>query len=111
MYSRYCTPEGIMVLGCSGNCKLSFDTDTIVGNYSYNEKLSGSIGFGGGVGEADKTNGKFSASIGWSNVNEMTEDGAHIFTMSEVLLSLQNYETRYTITCSGQMLRLHISDV
>ena len=74
-----------MVLGCSGNCKLSFDTDIINGNYSYNEKLSGSIGIEVGGGSED-VNGKFGASIGWNHVNQMTEGGAHVFTMTEVFL-------------------------
>ena len=41
-----------MILGCSGNCKLSFDTDIIQGNFSYNEKLSGSVGIGASVAGA-----------------------------------------------------------
>ena len=54
-----------MILGCSGNCKLSFDTDIIQGNYSYNEKLSGSVGIGASVaGASNKVNGSFSASVG-----------------------------------------------
>merc|ERR1711936_1374633 len=45
---RYCTPEGISLLKCSGNWQLSFQTDFISGTYSYNEKMEGSIGIGGG---------------------------------------------------------------
>ena len=84
---RYCTPEGISVLKCSGNCQLSFQTDYIAGTYSYNEKMSGSIGVGGG-GSAGGVNGSFSASVGWHHVNDMTTNGANLFTMSEVLICI-----------------------
>ena len=78
-----------MVLGCSGNCKLSFNTDVISGNYSYDEKLSGSVGIGGGSSVAgNKVNGSFGASIGWNHVNQMTEGGKNVFTMSEVIILL-----------------------
>ena len=85
--NRYCTPEGISVLKCSGNCQLSFQTDFISGTYSYNEKMEGSIGIGAGSEVAgNKVNGSFSASVGWHHVNEMTENGANLFTMSEVII-------------------------
>jgi len=81
---RYCTPEGISLLSCSGNCALTFNTDFIFGTYSYNEDLSGKVGIGVGVsGAGNKVNGSFSGSIGWHHVNDMTENGANAFTMSE----------------------------
>ena len=46
---RYCIPDGISVLSCVGNCDLTFQTDFIFGNYSYNENLSGKVGVGVGV--------------------------------------------------------------
>ena len=87
MISRYCTPDGISILSCVGNCDLTFHTDFIFGNYSYNENLSGKVGVGVGVsGAGNKVNGSFSASVGWHHVNEMTESGANLFTMSEVII-------------------------
>jgi len=80
---RYCTPEGISLLKCSGNCQLSFQTDFISGTYSYHEKMSGSVGVGGSAGTG-KVNGSFGASIGWNHVNDMTTGGANLFTMSEI---------------------------
>jgi len=81
---RYCTPEGISLLSCSGNCALTFSTDFIYGTYSYHEDLSGKVGVGVGVsGAGNKVNGSFGASIGWNHVNDMTEKGANIFTMAE----------------------------
>ena len=80
---RYCTPEGISVLKCSGNCQLSFQTDFIAGTYSYHEKMSGSIGVGGN----GSAGGSFGASIGWHHVNDMTTGGANLFTMSEVIIN------------------------
>jgi len=81
---RYCTPDGISVLSCVGNCDLTFQTDFIFGNYSYNENLSGKVGVGVDVsGAGNKVNGSFSASVGWHHVNEMTENSANMFTMSE----------------------------
>ena len=90
--SRYCTPDGISILSCVGNCDLTFHTDFIFGNYSYNENLSGKVGVGVGVsGAGNKVNGSFSASVGWHHVNEMTESGANLFTMSEVIIHFVFY--------------------
>ena len=79
---RYCTPDGLSLLSCFGNCDLSFNTDEIYGTYSYNEKLSGSFGLGVEIGVGDAV-GKFGASIGWSHVEKYTENGSNIFTQSE----------------------------
>ena len=47
--------------------------------------MEGSIGIGGGSNLAgNKVNGSFSASVGWHHVNEMTEGGGNLFTMSEI---------------------------
>jgi len=75
---RYCTPDGISLLSCSGSCQLTFTTEFVFGTYSYHEDLSGSVGIGGGM-----NNASFSASVGWNHVNEMTEKSANMFTMSE----------------------------
>ena len=75
---RFCTPDGLSLLSCFGNCALSFNTDEIYGTYSYREKLSGSFGIGGGG-----LGGSFSASISWSHVEHYTENGSNIFTQSE----------------------------
>ena len=81
--ARYCTPAGISVLSCSGSCKLTFNAEFVFGTYSYHEDLSGSVGIGGGM-----NNASFSASVGWNHVNDMTENGENMITMSEVTFKM-----------------------
>ena len=81
---RYCIPDGLTILKCVGNCDLSFSTDIIYGTYSYEEKLSGSVGINGNVdGIGGKVNASFGASIGFHNVKKLTEGSAHSLTQAE----------------------------
>ena len=43
--NRYCTPDGLSILSCDGNCAFSFDTEIIKGTHSYFNKLTEGTGF------------------------------------------------------------------
>ena len=73
---RYCSPDGLSILSCDGNCVFDFNTDIIYGTNSYYHKLK--IGVGLGIG------GAFSASAGYHKVEQYTESGLHMYTQTEI---------------------------
>ena len=77
--TRYCTPDGLSMQPCSGNCLFKFDTNMIYGTYSYYKALGFKVG--GSLGPIKGAS--FGGSIGFQHVEDYTESGYNMFTQSE----------------------------
>lgn len=77
--NRYCTPDGLSILSCDGNCAFSFDTEIIKGTHSYYNKLTEGTGF-----DLNAFGAAFGASQDYEQVKQYTENGMHMFTQSEI---------------------------
>ena len=76
---RYCTPDGMAMSTCRGNCRASFETKMIYGTYSYYKSLGFNVG--GAVGPIKGAS--FGGSLDFGHVQEFTESGYNMFTQSE----------------------------
>ena len=77
--NRYCTPDGLSVLSCDGNCAFSFNTEIIKGTHSYYNKLTTGAKF-----DVNAFGGAFGASQDYDHIQKYTNNGMNMFTQSEI---------------------------
>ena len=77
--NRYCTPKGMTVKSCNGNCALAFSTEIIKGTSSYFHKLEEKVSF-----EATYELASFGASQDYKHIEKYTRSGENMLTQSEI---------------------------